>query len=216
MADGVKARRYESPRRREQAAATRRAILAAAQRLFERDGYAATTIARIAAEAGVAAKTVYLAFETKAGLLRALWHVRLRGDEADVPVGERSWYRDVIEETDPRRQVALVAHGSRLVKERTGRLMRVIRDAAGVDPDIDVLWRRIQSDFHAHQHAIVEAVARNGALRPGLDVDRAADVLWTVNHPEVWHLLVAERGWTGDEFEAWFAGAVHALLLTPD
>ena len=75
MAERVKSRRrYDSPRRREQAAATRRQILAAAQELFERDGYAATSMAAIASTAGVSLKTVYLAFETKSGLLRALWH----------------------------------------------------------------------------------------------------------------------------------------------
>ncbi len=79
-------RSYDSPRRREQAAATRRDILAAAQRLFEQQGYAATTMAEIAAEAGVALKTVYTAFETKSGVLRALWNLLLRGDEDDVPV----------------------------------------------------------------------------------------------------------------------------------
>ena len=73
-------RSYNSPRRREQAAATRREILEAAQRLFERQGYAATTMAAIAAEAGVALKTVYVAFETKSGVLRALWNLLLRGD----------------------------------------------------------------------------------------------------------------------------------------
>src|SRR5919204_5510890 len=142
-------RRYDSPRRREQAAATRHEILEAAQRLFERQGYAATTMAAVAAEAGVALKTVYVAFETKSGMLRALWHLLLRGDEEDVPVGDRRWYRDVVEEPDPGRQVELTAHNSRLVKERAANLMRVIRSAAPADPDIDALWRRIQSDFHA-------------------------------------------------------------------
>ena len=80
MAERVKPKRpYESPRRREQAAATRLEILEAAQRLFERDGYAATTMAAVAAEARVALKTVYIAFETKSGVLRALWNLRLRG-----------------------------------------------------------------------------------------------------------------------------------------
>ena len=213
MTERVKPRRYDSPRRREQAAATRREILAAAQRRFERDGYAATTMAAIAAEAGVALKTVYVAFETKSGLLRALWHLLLRGDEADVPVGDRPWYRDVVAEDDPVRQIALTAHNSRLVKERAAALMRVIRSAATADADIAVLWDRIQSDFHANQSAIVEALARNGALRPGQDVARAADVLWTLNHPDVWLLLVGERGWTPEEFEDWFAGATRAELL---
>ena len=89
MAERVKPkRRYNSPRRQEQAAATRRSILdAAAQRLFERQGYAATTMEAIATEAGVALKTVYVVFETKSGLLRALWDLRLKGDEDDAAVG---------------------------------------------------------------------------------------------------------------------------------
>src|SRR3954452_23092534 len=99
MAEGVKdKRRYNSPHRREQAAATRREILDSALRLFEAQGYAATTMAAIAAEAGVALKTVYVAFETKSGVLRALWHLVLRGDQDDVPMTERSWYRELLAE----------------------------------------------------------------------------------------------------------------------
>src|SRR5213595_1445963 len=104
MASAVKPkRRYDSPRRREQAAATRLEILEAAQRLFEQDGYAATTMAAIATEARVALKTVYVAFETKSGVLRALWNLRLRGDHNEVPVAQQQWYREVVEEPDPER-----------------------------------------------------------------------------------------------------------------
>ena len=213
MADGVKTRRYESPRRREQAAATRRASLEAAQALFERDGYAATTIAAVAREAGVATKTVYIAFETKSGLLRALWHLLLRGDEDDVPIGERAWYRAMLDEPDPARRLAIGARGSRAVKERAGGLLRVIRTAALVDADAATLWARIESDFHANQGAIVETVHRDGALRRGLGVARATDILWTLNHPDVWHLLVVERGWTPAAWERWFLAAVREQLL---
>jgi AcrR family transcriptional regulator len=214
MSERVKAtRRYDSTRRREQAAATRLEILEAAQRLFERDGYVATTMAVVAAEAGVALKTVYLAFETKAGLLRALWHLRLRGDEADVPIAERQWYRDVMAEPDPERQLRLGAHNARLVKERAGKLMRVMRDAAGSDADCAELWRRIQDDFLANQRAVVDTIEVKGALAAGLDAARAADILWTLNHPDVWHLLVGERGWTPQQWEQWFADTVCAQLL---
>jgi AcrR family transcriptional regulator len=214
MAEPVKAtRRYESPRRREQAAATRREILEAAQRLFEQHGYAATTMAAVAAEAGVALKTVYVAFETKSGLLRALWHLLLRGDQDDVPVGERRWYREIVEEPDPERQLRLTARNSRMVKQRAGALMAVIRSAAPSDPDIEALWSRIQADFYENQRLIVEALNSKQALRPGLDVTRGADILWTLNHPDLWQLLVGERGWTADEFEQWFGDAVCAQLL---
>lgn len=206
-------RRYDSPHRRAQAELTRRAVLRAAQRLFEMQGYAGTTMSAIASEAGVALKTVYLAFETKSGVLRALWHLLLRGDEADEPVGERQWYREVLEEPDPTAALRGNARNSRVVKERVAALMEVIREAAPTDADINVLWGRIQTEFHANQRAIVESLHRRGALPADLDIDRASDILWTLNHPNVWQLLVVQRGWTPDEYEQWFgATAVHQLL----
>src|SRR5436309_629909 len=160
MAESVKPkRRYESPRRREQAAATRREILEAAQLLFERQGYAGTTMAAIASEARVALKTVYVAFETKSGVLRALWNMLLRGDEGEAPVGERTWYREVLEEPDPERQLRLTARNSRAVKLRVGAVITVIHAAAPTDPDIEALWSRIQTEFHANQRAIVQSIA---------------------------------------------------------
>lgn len=213
MAERVKSRRYNSPRRREQAAATRREILEAAQRLFEQQGYGATTMAAIAAEAGVALKTVYVAFETKSGVLRALWNLLLRGDEGEAPVAERSWYREVIEEPDPQRQLRLNARNSRAAKIRIAGVLKVIRDAAPADPDIEALWERIQTEFHANQRVIVERLAERKALKRGLSVERATDILWTLNHPDVWQLLVAERRWTPEQYEEWFRDTACAQLL---
>ena len=215
MPEPVKPRRsYESPRRREQADATRRAILDAARLRFERDGYVATTIAAIAEEAQVSAKTVYTAFETKSGVLRALWHLLLRGDEDERPVGERGWFQEVLDEPDPERQLRLNARNARRVKSRAGAMLGVIRDAAAVDADAAALWARIESDFHANQGAVVASIDAKEALRPGLGTERATDVLWTLNHPDVW-LLLAGRGWTPEEFESWFADASCAELLGP-
>lgn len=214
MADRVKTRRrYNSPHRREQAAATRRAVLEAAQGLFEQQGYAATSMAAIAAEAGVSLKTVYLAFETKSGLLRALWHLLLRGEQEGIPVGQQPWFREVMEEPDPERQLRLNARNSRMVKVRAGALMEVIRSAAPSDPDIGALWNRIQTEFHANQRSIVEILHEKNALSPGLDVDRATDILWTLNHPSLYWLLVNERGWTPEQFEEWLGDTLCSQLL---
>jgi AcrR family transcriptional regulator len=214
MTDAVNPKRtYESPRRREQAAATRREILRAAQRQFEAHGFTATTVAAIASEAGVVPKTVYGAFETKGGVLRALWHLLLRGDEADVPVMDRAWYREVLDEPVAARQLELNARNARAVKERIAAVLDVIRHAAPLDAELEELWRRIQSDFYDNQRAIVESLAAKGALRPGLDVARAADILWTLNHPDLWQLLVAQRGWTPEQWEQWFAATSSAQLL---
>ena len=206
-------RRYDSPRRREQAAETRALILTEAQRLFERDGYAATSVAAIAAAAGVALKTVYLSFGSKPELLRAVWHRALRGDRDDLPVGEQEWFREVMQESNPQKRLVLTAHNSRLVKERAGAIMEVIRAAAPGDAEIRELWRRIQSDFHANQRTIVESLANDGALAPELDPDAAADILWALNHPTLYHLLTTERAWTPDRYERWLGELLSLQLL---
>ena len=131
MAETVnRKRRYDSPRRREQAAATRRSILDAAQRQFERRGYAAATMAAIASEAGVALKTVYVAFETKSGLLRALWHLLLRGDEDRRPGRRAAVVPRGARRARPREALRLTAYHSRRVKQRIGGMLEVIRNAA--------------------------------------------------------------------------------------
>jgi len=213
MMDPAKPRRYDSRRRRLQAAATRAEILDAALRLFEQRGYTATSMAAIATEAGVALKTVYLAFQTKRGLLLALWHLLLRGDEEAVPVGDRPWFREVVDEQDPERLLRLNARNSRVVKERSGALLEILRSAAPADAELNVLWRRIQTEFYENQRSVVERLHALGALRPGLDVARGADILWTLNHPSVYGLLVGERGWTLDDFEEWLGDAFCAQLL---
>jgi AcrR family transcriptional regulator len=214
MVEHVKPRRsYHSPRRQQQAAATRRAILEAAERLFEHGGYPATTMEAIAAEAGVALKTVYVAFATKSGLLRALWDLRLKGDLQDAGVAERPWYREVVDEPDPERQLRRNARNARGVKQRIAGVLKVLRSAAPVDPDAEALWRLIQSDFYDNQRVIVESLHAKRALRPGLEVARATDVLWALNHPDVWLLLVGERGWTPEQWERWFADTACEQLL---
>jgi AcrR family transcriptional regulator len=216
MATDVKGgRQYHSPRRAQQAAATRLEIVRAAQRLFEAQGYAATTMAAIAAEADVALKTVYLAFDTKPRLLRGVWDLALKGDNAEAPVAERPWYVAVLEEPDPERKLRQLAQASCTVKQRVAAVLRVIRDAAPSDEDIGALWALIQSDFHANQGAIIATLDKARALAPGLDAARATDILWTLNHPDVWLLLVGERDWTPEQFETWLGDAAIDQLLRP-
>jgi AcrR family transcriptional regulator len=205
-------RRYESPRRREQAAATSRVILEAAQRLFEVEGYGSTTMATIAAEAGVSLKTVYLAFETKSGVLQALWNDQLRG-AADIAVADQPWFREVVDEPDPRAKLRLNARNSRDAKSRVGTLMSVIRNAAPTDPDIQALWDHIQSDFYTNQGSIVRQLNDAGGLRDDLNVRQATDILWTLAHPDLWQLLVGARGWSAKRYEQWLADTSASQLL---
>ena len=215
MADDVNPkRRYDSPRRREQAAATGELILDSAERLFVEQGFATTTMAMIATDAGVALKTVYLAFETKSGVLRGLWDRQLRG-AAEIPVADQPWFREIGDEPDAATKLRLNARNGRAVKVRIGPVLAVIRDAAPTDPPAQALWDLIQSDFYANQRSVVEQLDGAHALREGLDVTRATDILWTLAHPDVWQLLVGTRGWSPADYEAWFAEASVTQLLAP-
>lgn len=214
MTDAVKrTRRYDSPHRREQADSTRRHILDTARRLFVADGYSATSIAAIARESGVVSKTVYLAFESKGGLLRALWQLTLSGEDDQAPVVAREWYQEMISEPDPGRQLALNARNSRAVKERAGAMMAVISSAAAADPDARALWDLIESNFHENQATVVASLAGRSALRPGLAPEQATDILWTINHPDIWRLLCGGRGWAPAAYEDWTAQAACSQLL---
>lgn len=213
MSDAVKRRPYDSTLRREQAERTRRKILEAARELFERNGYSATSVAAIASAAAVSLKTVYLAFETKAGLLRALWHLLLRGDQDSVPVGEQQWYREVLEEPDAERQLRLNMRNSLWVKQRAGGILEVIRGAASGDAEVGALWAGIQTQFHDNQRAIVQSIADKGALRQGLTVHAAADILWAINHPTLYALLTRERRWSPKRYEQWAGDVLVSQLL---
>jgi AcrR family transcriptional regulator len=216
MTDEVKtSRSYDSSLRARQAADRRLALAVAARDLFVEGGYPGTTMDAVAARANVSLKTVYNAYASKSGLLRAVWDLSLKGDLDDAPIAERSWYTALISEPDPQRQLAMTAENSRVVKTRIGPMLKVIRDAASVDEDLAALWELIQTDFRTNQQAIIESLASKGALRPGLDVERATDLLWMLNHPDVWLLLVDRRGWSPPEWEDWFAETCRQQLLVP-
>ena len=216
MADEVKtSRSYDSTRRVRRSAERRLELAVAARDLFVERGYPATTMEAVAARANVSLKTVYNAYASKSGLLRAVWDLSLKGDLDDAPVAERPWYVAVMSEPDPQRQLAMTAENSRVVKTRIGPVLKVIRDAASVDDDLAALWELIQTDFWANQRAIIGSLASKGALRPGLDIGHATDLLWMLNHPDVWLLLVDRRGWSPTEWEAWFAEACRQQLLAP-
>ena len=121
----------------------------------------------------------------------------------------------MLDEVDPHRQLRLNARNSRVVKERIAGVLETIRNAAPIDVDIDVLWNLIQTDFYDNQRSIVQVLHRKKALRPGLGITRATDILWTLNHPDMWQLLVGKRAWTPAEYEQWFGDTACAQLLQP-
>ena len=211
MAGTVNKRAYDSPRRREQAAATRAAILDAALKLFQQQGYGATSVAAIAEEAGVALKTVYAVFGTKRGVLVALRSRLVRGTEDAAPVAEQEWFRAVLDEPEPRKRLSMFAAAATALKSRAGAIFEIIRHAAPADPEIGAMWAEFMRDFYENQRLVVERFAADGVLK--VDVNRATDILWTINHPAVYHLLVVERGWRTQDYQRWLEESLNQQLL---
>ena len=209
-------RRYNNARRQNQAESTRARVVDAATRVFLEHGYAGATIPAIAAEAGVALQTVYRAAPGKAGLLAAAVTGAVAGnsERADVPVDDRPAIRAIIDEPDPSQQLRLYAHTQPGIWARVGPLMRVLQSAAASEPEL----RQIQDEQDAQRHAGLTRFARlleeHGALRVDLTPERAADVIITLASYATYDSLVASRGWTPEQYEAWLAEALQSSLLS--
>jgi AcrR family transcriptional regulator len=216
MAQIVKPRRqYDSRRRREQAAQTRRDIEVAADKLFRERGYVGTSMPAIAAEAGVVVETVYRAFGSKSALFKAVIESALAGGSkrAETPPAERPAIRAVIEETDPRRKLELYAATQPGVHGRSGPLYRVLVAAADSDPELrDVLDAMEARRLHG-LGGLAAQLAESRAMRSGLSVDDARDIIWTLCSTAVHDLLVRQRGWSAETYQNWLAAALQRVLL---
>ncbi len=214
MVKPVKSRGYDSPVRRERARQTRVAILGASHARFVEVGYASTTLAAVAADAGVSVDTVYDAFGSKRGLLAAVMDVNVGGDDQPVAVLDRERPQRMRNETDQRTQLALFAAGMAGELERMRPLDDVLRSAAAADPDVAAA-RRLQNDVqrHAAMTTVVGWVHARGPLREGMDAATAADVVWTLTSPEVHHMLLEVRGWTREQYETWLRDTLERSLL---
>ena len=216
MTEDVKPRRaYRSTRRAEQVAQTRRDIIATAGALFRERGYAGVPMPLIATDAGVAVETIYRAFGSKAGLFRAVVEAAVAGGttRAETPVEERPAIRAILEEPDPRRQVALYAATQPGIHRRSGQLLRVLAGGAAADPELKALWAEIESSRNTGQGRFIGMLAERGALRPDLTDDEARDGLWTLTSLAVYDMLVETRRWSVERYEAWLTSALQRLLL---
>src|SRR5215468_4519551 len=200
-------------RRQQKARQTRRRILAAAAELFTRQGYAATTIQQVAEQADVAWQTVYSVFGTKAAILSAVFDVAVAGDDEPAPVAERPFVQAIKDAADPREKAGIFARHLRESAARTAGVLGVIESAATTDPEIAALWRKLRDQGVRGTTLAARGFQEQGALRPGLTLARAADILWLYVGPWSYRVLVTERGWTLDEYEAWLADTLYTQVM---
>ena len=204
-------RRYDSSSRQRAAEERRHGVLDAAGRRFLRDGYAATTVASIAGDAGVSVETLYKAFGGKPGLVRALWESGLAG-EGPIHAEIRSDEVSAVE-TDPRAIIASWAKLSMEVAPRAAPILLLVRTAAATDSEMASLKEELDGQRLARMTHNAEALARGGHLREGITRDHARDVLFTYTTPEIYELLVTRQGWSLDDFAQFIRQGIVAALL---
>jgi TetR/AcrR family transcriptional regulator, regulator of autoinduction and epiphytic fitness len=209
----VKARTYRSPRRAAQARETRRLVLDVAARLFAERGYVGTSFDAVAAEAGVGRATVFAHFPTKSALLKAAYDVTLVGDDEPVALPDRPESLAVRAEPDPARFLDGYAGIVTGVGRRLSPIYEAIRGAAHADPEAANVWRTINDERRLGGRNVVAGIVGRNALRPGRDRGAAADVVYALADPGLYHLLVRQCGWTHKAYTAWLAEALKRELL---
>jgi TetR/AcrR family transcriptional regulator, regulator of autoinduction and epiphytic fitness len=199
-------------RRAERARQTRLRMLDSAAGLFISDGYAATTMERIAEHAGVAVQTLYYTFRSKGQLLCEVVEVTAAGDANAAPVAQRSWVQDMLTATSAPRVLALaVEHGADIFV-RAAPLWPAVA-AASTDQHVESYWRGVTANRRAGQARMVGRLTELGALREGLDPDRATDIVVVLFGHDVFTSLVTQARWSVPEYKAWLVTTLTQQLL---
>ena len=204
-------RRYDASRRRARAEESRRHVLDTARRLFLAHGYAATTVAAVASEAGISAESVYKAFGSKARLVLALFHDSIAGQGPES--AELRADRLSESEGDVRRRLRGFGSIVAEVTPRVAPVMLLVRAAAEADTELGEVWEQMLSERLDRMAGHARRLADDGHLRPGVTVEEARDVLWLYSAPEVYELMVIRRRWSPERFGAWVGETyVQALV----
>ena len=191
----------------------RRAVVDAAHRLFLDRGYGATTIEAISELSDVPAATVYRLFSSKRGILKALLDVSIVGDEDAVPMAQRPHVRTLLADPDPAVQLGGFVAVAADVNARVAPIYLVLVSAAGADPEAAALLDELTSQRREGQRMVARSLARAGALRPDIRERDAVDVIHALMSPEVYRLLVLDRGWKPQRYETWLTRLLVDQLL---
>ena len=193
----------------------RAAVIDAARTLFFERGYGTTTIEAISALSDVPPATVYRLFASKLGILKALLDVSIAGDDEAVPMADRPPVRSLLAAPEPRDKVAGFVAIAVQVNSRTAAIYRILLSAAASDPDAAALLDELTRQRREGQGRLVRSLARAGALSTRVRERDAADIVHALMSPEVYRLLVVDRGWPPERYEKWLTETLVDQLLPP-
>jgi AcrR family transcriptional regulator len=170
-------------------------VVLAARDLFERGGFRTTTIAAIAARAGVSAESVYKGFGGKAALAKAVFDLVIAGDDEPVPVAQRPAIQAVRDEPDVRRKIATFAEGLAQRQARSAKVQILIRDGRHVDDSLAPIWAKLNNEGLTGMTMLGRHLLDTRQLRDGIDLEEVRDVLWNYLAIDTYERLVLTQGW---------------------
>jgi TetR/AcrR family transcriptional regulator of autoinduction and epiphytic fitness len=178
-----------------------------------RDGYAATSISAVAQEAGVAVPTVYAGFRNKAGVLRAVVDLTVRGDDEEAPLASRAEWKEMEAQDDPREKLRRFARLHRRIGDREAAVFAQLEAAAGADLEATQMLAEHDARRYQTQSRLARDLRRRQALKPGMTAHEAADAIWTLASERTYLALVRDRKWEPEKYERWVASQLEAALL---
>jgi AcrR family transcriptional regulator len=199
-------------KRAEKARQTRRRILDAAGELFVEQGYGATSLQEVADRAGVAVQTIYFVFGNKRALLKELFDLTIAGDDEPVATMDRPWFREAMAAATADAHLRAHIGGTREILERVAAITGVWATALATDPEIATMWGQGEDPrLVVHATAARALMAKPGA-REDVTAEHAADLLFGLLSPELYLVLVRDRGWSPETWEQWAGQTLHAQL----
>ncbi len=188
-------------------------MLDAARVLFVERGYGAATIEAISTACDVPQATVYRLFSSKLGILKALLDTSVAGDDEPVAVAERPHIQELLTAPQPDEVLARLATVSVDISSRTAPIYGILQSAASSDTDAKGLLDELTRQRQDGQGRVATVLARANALPPGMQAHDAADIIHALASPELYRLLVIDRGWSAQRYERWLADTLAGQLL---
>ncbi len=205
--------KYDSSKRQARALESHAQIIEAARELFIESGYSGVSIEVIARKAKTSPETIYSVFKNKRTILARAMDLAAGTDGEPIPAMLRSFIQEVTSERDQHRQIQMFASRMRMFFSQIAPVVGVLRDAAKAEPEIDKLLKKYLDDRYQGMGFFIDCLLANGPLRNGLSKLSAVETIWILASAEVYNLLTANRGWSGEEYEIWLSEALTRLLL---
>lgn len=188
-------------------------MVEAAYRLVTERGYAATTMADIAVEAGVAVQTVYFTYHTKFALVRDAFDFAVVGSHDIVAPDSQPWFERFRAESDLSRALELLVDEGTLISRRVAPLVEAVKSVK--EPEAEAFYRQREQLRHEGFGRVLEVLVAKRPLRTSLDAPAALDVFFALLSPELYQALVIGRGWSDERWREWMARTLEETLFAP-